>query len=218
MSYLKDGKPVIDGCMDSPAFHRNHTYIVDVIKSELNNNGGDVLEIASGSGQHALVYADALPHHVIWPSDFNSECIQSIAAWRSYEGKKNISVPFALDVSAKNWGLNAAGRPCDGLAAIISINMVHISPIAAAEGLFRGAGRYLGDGGKLFLYGPFKKNGVHTAPSNEEFDDWLRASNAEWGVRDLNELKTLAITSGLVFGRAASMPSNNFMLIFCKGK
>ena len=214
MDYREKGKLVSKGRMDTPAFHRNHTHVIDLLKTELLAEGGDVLEIGSGSGQHVLAYAGVFLEHLFWPSDLNMDHIKSIEAWREDEGPANLRAPFQLDVTAADWCMGAPDRPREGLSAIISLNMVHISPIEAAEGLFRGAGINLSAAGKLFLYGPFMKNGEHTAPSNAEFDNWLKNSNPTWGVRDICELEVFAELNGLLLDREASMPSNNFMLIF----
>ena len=214
MSYSEKIDQENDGRMDTPAFHRNHTHVVELLSAELTLKGGDILEIGSGSGQHALVYAKAFPTHVFWPSDFNQEHVLSIEAWRQSDGTDNLRAPFQLDVTMEDWGISTGGRPPSDLAGIISLNMVHISPITAAEGLFRGAGQYLGAAGKLFLYGPFKKDGEHTAPSNAEFDSWLRNNDPAWGVRDVGEVERIAAQHGLELERAAPMPANNFTLIF----
>lgn len=208
--------------MDTPAFHRNHEFIIALLKEELADSEGDILEIASGSGQHALAFSKALPGHVIWPSDFNPEHVKSIKAWRdagrNAEGNENLRPPFQLDVTLKDWGIDAPNRPSQNLRAIINLNMVHISPIQTAQGLFRGAGHALAKTGKLFLYGPFKKNGAHTAPSNAEFDQTLRARDPAWGIRDMSELEGIAEQHGLRLNRAQPMPANNFTLIFSRGK
>ena len=200
--------------IDTPAFHKNSPYIVDVLKPEFRSKGGNILEIASGSGQHALVFANTFSEHIFWPSDLKIDHLHSIEEWRQDAVSNNLRSPFELDVSNKNWGIGDVDRPPDGLDAIININMVHISPIEAAKTLFWGAGQYLGKLGKLILYGPFMKNGKHTAPSNAEFDDHLRHNNASWGIRDIKEVSAFANSNKLFLDRLIPMPSNNFMLIF----
>ena len=204
--------------IDTPAFHRNSPYIVDVLKSEFRSKGGNILEIASGSGQHVLVFANTFSEHIFWPSDLNMDHLHSIEAWRPDAVLNNLRPPFKLDVSNKNWGIGDVDRPPKGLDAIININMVHISPIEAAKNLFWGAGQHLGKLGQLILYGPFTKNGQHTAPSNIEFDDHLRRNNASWGIRDIKEVSTFANSNKLFLDRLVPMPSNNFMLIFRRSK
>jgi hypothetical protein len=200
--------------IDTPAFHRNHSYIIEVLKSELVSGQGNIMEIASGSGQHAMVFANTFPEYVFWPSDLNPGHIRSIEAWRQDAGVDNLKPPFKLDVLEKNWGIGEVDRPPDGLDAIININMVHISPIETAENLFKGSCLHLGINGKLILYGPFMKNGAHTAPSNSDFDNRLREGNPSWGIRDIEEVSTFAKLNHLVLNRLVPMPSNNFMLIF----
>ncbi len=216
MSYAEKGIKVSDGQMDTPAFHRNHTFIVDVLKSELVETHGHILEVGSGSGQHAVQYATAFPNLAIWPTDLNPAHVQSIEAWRAAAGLPNIRPSFQLDVTAKSWGIGAPDRPPQGLAGMISLNMIHISPIEVAENLFRGAGVHLAKGGKFFLYGPFKFDGGHTAPSNAQFDEYLRAQDPAWGVRDMAELEGFAQQNKLMLDRTVEMPSNNFILIFSR--
>jgi len=213
---VRKNKLMACDCIDTPAYHRNCIHIVEVLKSELKSDNGDILEIASGSGQHALAFARAFPNYIFWPSDISADYLNSIEAWRKNKPLENLKAPFKLDVLARSWNMGEINRPPGVFDAIININMVHISPIQAAEGLFRGSSKYMGEDGKLFLYGPFKINGEHTAQSNREFDEILRARNSTWGLRDLEELSDLALTFKLVLQRRVSMPSNNFVLIFCR--
>jgi SAM-dependent methyltransferase len=218
MNYTEQGELKDQGRMDTPAFHRNHEFIVDLLKQELAECTGDVLEVGSGSGQHALAFAKALPDLNFWPTDFNPEHLVSINAWRREDNSKNLKPAAQLDVAALDWRLGREECPPDKFAAMISLNMVHISPISVAEGLFRGAGLHLSAAGKLFIYGPFKEDGVHTASSNAEFDAFLKARNPDWGVRDIIDLENFARQYGLVLDRRTAMPANNFTLIFCRGK
>ncbi|MBT3989304.1 MAG: DUF938 domain-containing protein [Rhodospirillaceae bacterium] len=214
MSYTEPREQKSDGRMDAPAFHRNQEFIVALLKDNLSGIEGDVLEVASGSGQHAVAFAAALPHLNFWPTDLNPENLISIDAWQADRRLTNLSTAAQLDVAEPKWSLDQEKTLPEKFSAIISLNMVHISPIAVAQGLFRGAGKHLNERGRLFVYGPFKKNGEHTAPSNAEFDVSLRAQNPEWGVRDQSELEEFAQANGLVLDQAAAMPSNNFTLIF----
>lgn len=216
MSYTEKGIEGGDGRMDAPAFHRNHTFIVDVLRSELAQTRGHVLEVGSGSGQHSVQYAKAFPNITFWPTDLNLNHVQSIEAWRQFEGLENIGRPAQLDVTDAAWKFGEQDHPPENLVAMISLNMIHISPLEVAENLFRGAGEYLAAAGKLFLYGPFKINGVHTAPSNAEFDATLKAQDPAWGVRDIGELEEFAQFNNLVLDRRVPMPANNFILIFSK--
>ena len=155
---------VISERIDTPAFHKNFPYIIEVLKTEFGANSGNILEIASGSGQHALFFANTFPAIVFWPSDLKSYHLQSIEAWRQDATLDNLRPPFQLDVLKKNWGIGEVDRPPDGLDAIININMIHISPIEAARNLFWGSSVHLGINGKLILYGPFpdQANAVST--------------------------------------------------------
>jgi hypothetical protein len=214
MVHAKKETQFIIGRIDTPAFHRNSSHIVEVLKSEFGAGSGNILEIASGSGQHVAVFANTFPEYIFWPSDLNPDHIRSIEAWRRDAAVGNLRSPFKLDVLEKNWGIGEVDRPPDGLDAIININMVHISPIETAENLFKRSSVHLRINGKLILYGPFKKNGKHTAPSNAEFDNRLRSSNPSWGVRDIEEVSAFANFNQLALDRLVPMPSNNLMLVF----
>jgi len=203
--------------MDTPAFHRNHKFVAEVLEQHLSAATGDVLELASGSGQHVVVFANALPNLTFWPSDLESEQVQSINTWRQESDCANIESAIHLNVTDQNWGFGVENRPPDKLTAIINLNMVHISPIEVAEGLFRGAGQYLQSDGRLFLYGPFKHDGRHNSAGNAQFDDNLRRQNPEWGVRDIKELEIFAADNGLALDKSIDMPANNFTLVFGRG-
>ena len=194
----------------APAAERNRDAILTVLARVLPSSGV-VLEIASGTGQHALHCAAALPHMVWQPSDPDAAARDSIAAWRAHAGAANLNAPLAIDVTRNDWGI---GR----VAAMVCINMIHIAPWEAAEALFRGAGERLDAGGVLYLYGPYRRNGAHTAPSNEAFDAQLRATDARWGVRDLEAVTALAEKAGFALVETVAMPANNFSLVFRKGE
>jgi SAM-dependent methyltransferase len=166
-----------------------------------------VLEIASGSGEHAIYFAAALPHLTWQPSDPDPDARESIAAYRAAIAQPNVLPPLVLDAAASNWPVTQAD-------VIVAINMIHIAPWAAAEGLIAGAERLLPAGGVLFLYGPFRERGQHTAPSNAAFDESLRARNSEWGVRDLDEVAALASRHGLALEERVAMPANNLSVVF----
>jgi SAM-dependent methyltransferase len=170
---------------------------------------GTVLEIASGTGQHAIHFAAALPHLVWQPSDLDDEARASIAAWTAHSGLANVRPPLALDVRDASWGIEAA-------AAIVCINMIHISPWASAQALIGGAGRLLGAGGVLVLYGPYRRGGAHTAPTNAAFDEQLQRRNPAWGVRDMEDVVALADAAGFDADEPVEMPANNFSLVFRK--
>jgi|SRR5262245_52632389 len=192
--------------LSSPAALRNRGPILDVLRRVLPARG-TVLEIASGSGEHAVHFAAGLPHLTWQPSDLAEDARASIAAYRDAANLPNLRRAIALDATAPSWLLTRAD-------AIVSINMIHIAPWSATEGLMAGAERLLGPGGVLFLYGPFKEDGRHTAPSNAAFDATLRRSNTEWGVRDLGEVAALAGRHGLDFEERVAMPANNLSVVF----
>lgn len=192
----------------APATERNRDAILAVLRRVLPDSGV-VLEVASGTGQHAAYFAEALPQLVWQPSDPDATARDSIAAWAADAGLANLREPLALDVRREPWGIDTA-------AAIVCINMIHIAPWAAAEALFAGAGRLLADGGVLYLYGPYKRDGKHTAPSNAAFDAQLRYSNQDWGVRDLEAVVTLAESAGFTLAEVVEMPANNLSVVFRK--
>ncbi len=195
-----------DARRSAPSVQRNREPILGVLGRVLPA-AGLVLEAASGTGEHARFFAEKLPALVWQPSDPDEDNRASIAAWRQETALPNLLAPIALDVTWERWPLERA-------AAMLNINMVHIAPWAACEGLMRGAGRVLPPGAPLVLYGPFRRGGRHTAPSNEAFDQGLRARNAAWGVRDLGEVERVAAAAGLVLREIVEMPSNNLSLVF----
>jgi len=214
VEFGKDGRPVQpDGRLDAQAFHRNHLAIWDVLNQFLVGQSGDVLEAGSGTGQHVVHFARQTPDIIWWPSDLNPQHLKSIAAWRRHAGVSNIRDPRRVDLSEAQWWREDGSGP-GPLRAIVCANVIHIAPWRVAEGLFAGAARYLGDDGWLFLYGPFKRNGEHTAPSNAAFDESLKTGNPEWGVRDIADLETLADGVGLVLRDTFEMPANNMILVF----
>ena len=189
-----------------PHVARNRDPIFEVLRRVLPRQGL-VLEIASGGGEHAAYFASNLPG-VIWqPTDANSEMFESIAAHRAAAGVANLLAPLHLDVTSQQW-------PVERADAMVCCNMIHISPWAATEGLIAGAGRTLPRGGPLYLYGPYKIDGRHTAPSNQDFDARLRAQNPLWGVRDLTEVSRLAERHSLALAETVPMPANNLSVIF----
>ncbi|BFG76985.1 DUF938 domain-containing protein [Paraburkholderia terrae] len=192
----------------APSAERNREPILAVLERVLPATG-TVLEVASGTGQHAIHFAAALPHLVWQPSDLDDEARASIAAWTAHSGLANVRPPLALDVRDASWGIEAA-------AAIVCINMIHISPWASAQALIGGAGRLLGPGGVLFLYGPYRRGGAHTAPTNAAFDEQLQRRNPAWGVRDMEAVVALADAAGFDADEPVEMPANNFSLVFRK--
>jgi SAM-dependent methyltransferase len=168
---------------------------------------GTVLEIASGSGEHAVHFASALSHLVWQPTDPDEQARRSIAAHAAQAGLPNLLPPLELDAAAAAW-------PVAHADAIVSINMIHIAPWSAAEGLMAGAARLLPPGSPLYLYGPYREHGRHTTPSNAAFDESLKARDPAWGVRDLDEVVALANRHGLALSRTVAMPANNLSVVF----
>jgi SAM-dependent methyltransferase len=212
VEFGKDGTPPAEeGRLDAPAFHRNAEPLWQALSARMPREGA-LLEIGSGTGQHAALYAPRVPHLSWHPSDIYDTHITSIAAWRQQAGAANLQPPQRVDLTDVDWTW-APGGP---LAAMLCVNVLHISPWRVSENLFAGAGRLLGPGGTLFVYGPFMRDGAHTAPSNAAFDASLRAQNPEWGVRDIRDLDRLAVASGLAPAEIVQMPANNFVLVFAR--
>lgn len=195
-----------DHGLSAPSVLRNRDPILAVLR-EVLKDAGSVLEVASGTGEHAVYFAAAMRHLTWQPTDQDPQALRSIAAHRRTSGLDNVLEPLVLDASAADW-------PVERVDAVVAINMVHISPWRATVGLMAGAGRVLPPGGVLYLYGAYKENGAHSAPSNEAFDRDLRRRNPEWGVRDLEEVVELARTHGLELAAKVPMPANNLSLIF----
>jgi Protein of unknown function (DUF938) len=220
VEFGKDGRPVEpDGRLDAPAFHRNHQAIRTVLQPFLAGKAGDVVEAGSGTGQHVVDFARHMPEITWWPSDLNEQHLRSIAAWRGHAGLANIRAPLRIDLADPAWCPEMHdGRGPAKLLVVFCANVIHIAPWRVAEGLFAGTGRYLGADGRLFLYGPFKRAGKHTAISNAVFDTSLRDTNPEWGVRDIEDLERLADSVGLALIEIAEMPANNLTLVFERSK
>jgi hypothetical protein len=198
----------LPGARVSPAVARNTGPILDILRVHLAARAR-VLEIASGSGEHAVALSRAMPGTGWTPSDPSSEARASIAAWAAEAGLPNLNPPLALDAA------DPATWPDDVFHAVVCANMIHISPWAATEGLMAGAGRVLANpGGLLVVYGPFREADVPLAPSNAAFDDSLKARDASWGLRDRDAVVALARRHGLHLTRRVEMPANNLMLLF----
>lgn len=199
----------------APATQRNREPILEVLQRILPNTG-TILEIASGTGEHAVFFAPRLPGRKWLPTDIHYLSLASISAWGKYSPSDNIYSPILLDVCENIWAIEQENQYLAEITAIVSINMIHISPWAACLGLMAGAGRILPPNGILYLYGPFKQNGQHTAPSNAAFDEMLKSQNPEWGVRDLEEVIAVAKMQNLHWRETVSMPANNLSVIFEK--
>lgn len=205
--FLLDAGP--EAKRHAPATERNRDAIADVLRGLLPAHG-PVLEIASGTGEHIVHFARLFPALTWQPSDPDPLGLQSIAAWAAESGLPNIAPPVQLDARTTNWPVLSA-------QAVLCINMVHIAPWTATEGLMAGAGRLLLAGAPLYLYGPFKRQGVETAASNMAFDTNLRAQNPDWGLRSLDDVERCALAHGLTLDEVIDMPANNLSVIFRRG-
>jgi len=203
----------MDPRLSSPAARRNRDPILAVLRRMLPAQGA-VLELASGSGEHAVWLAAHLPGLLFQPSDPDPASRASISAWIAHEGLPNVRAPLAVDAADEDWTL--PGEIAERLVAILCINMTHVAPWQATLGLLRGAGRMLRSGGVLYLYGPYKREGRDTAPSNAAFDASLRARDPAWGVRDLEDVVAAAGRAGLVVASVEEMPANNLSVVFRK--
>ena len=190
----------------APATQRNRDVILDVLRRTLPTTGL-VLEIAGGSGEHAVHFAANLPDLAFQPTDPNPEALASIAAWIEATGARNVRPPIQLDVCQPFW-------PIANAAAIVCINMIHISPWEATQGLMSGAAAILPAGAPLYLYGPYLRGGVETAPSNLAFDRSLRERNPAWGIKRLEDVAAAARSAGFTGPDVTEMPANNLSVVF----
>lgn len=192
----------------SPSSARNKEPLLEVIKRVFPRKGL-VLEIASGAGEHASFIAPALGHIDWQPSEFDAGLLDSINAHASFDGAKSVRPAIQLDVTRYPW-------PVENVSAILNCNMIHISPWLVTEGLMKGAGLVLKSGGIMVMYGPYKRAGKHTAPSNAAFDENLRGRDASWGIRDLEDVVALAEVNGLIPQDIIEMPANNLSIVYSK--
>ncbi len=204
-----DPQQTPSGALHAAATERNREPILEVLRGALPPKGL-VLEIASGTGQHVVHFAQALPDLLWQPTDPSPAHLDSIRAWTASAAVGNVAAPLALDVERWPWPLTRAD-------AILNINMIHIAPWSAAEALFHGAARVLPPSGLLFLYGPFMRDGRHTADSNQRFDERLRGEDPRWGVRDLVDVEAAAAAAGFPAPEIVAMPANNLSLLFRRG-
>lgn len=202
-------RPLPGDRLTSPAAARNKVPILEVLRCVLPATGS-VLEVASGTGEHAAFLAAELPSLSWQPSDPDPAARASISAWAAHLGSpENLRPPLALDAAGDDWPIAAAD-------AVVCVNMIHISPWASCRGLMRGAARILPHGGILYLYGPYRVGGLHTAPSNEAFDRGLQSQDPSWGVRDLEAVAAEAEKNGLILIETVPMPANNLSVVFRK--
>lgn len=214
----------------APAALRNREAIAGVL-GEWLPRAGVVLEIASGTGEHAVYFAERFPKLEWQPSDVHPDALASIEAWRTASDHSNLRPPLVIDAAGADWPIESADAvlsikmdsdSCDdpksagkgGFDVVINLNMVHISPWSAALGLLDGAARVLKPGGALILYGPWLQAGVQTAPSNLAFDQQLRERDSEWGLRRVEDFDAAASERGFALEQTRAMPANNLMLLF----
>lgn len=195
-----------DNRLVSPSAERNKWPIADLLKRILPDQG-TVIEISSGTGQHVVHFAREIPGLIWQPSERDASSIQSIERWIAAESLPNILAPLRIDVTERPW-------PARNAAAIVCLNMIHIAPWSATEGLIQGAESLLGQGGVLFLYGPYRRQGRPTAPSNEAFDEQLRSRNLEWGLRNVEDVARHAKLHSFGPPEIHEMPANNLSLVF----
>ena len=209
------GEPDDSDRRDAAAFHRNHAPIWAVLSGFLKDKSGDVLELGSGTGQHVVEFARQSPAITWWPSDTIDSHLRSIAAWRAHAGLANVRAPIRIDLAdhARPW--TTPGLP-EQFLGVVCANVIHIAPWPVALGLFALAGKRLKPDGRLFLYGPFMRDGSHTAPSNADFDASLRERDPSWGVRDIADVTAAAAAEGLQPVDTVAMPANNMMLVFAR--
>ncbi len=205
-----------DGRLNAPAALRNQDAIKDVLCDIIKDKKGHVLEIGSGTGQHAIHFARHLPEITWWPSDPNDDHITSINAWTSYTQSENIKPAIKIDTSHP-WDLGEEGKPpLENLIGVFCANVCHISPWSVTEGLFLNAGSNLSTETCLILYGPFKRDGDFLSQGNIDFNQALRARNSEWGIRDTNDISICAKKNNLKLEKILDMPANNSTLILTK--
>lgn len=203
-----------DRRLEAPGFQGNGEAICEVVSELLGGKTGDVVEVGSGSGQHAALLASRLPGLSFWPSDYSEAQIGSINAWRRHAQSPNLMPATKLDVLWKPWRI--AGRPFDdrSLAAVLCINLIHIAAWEVALAVLQGSAPLLRPDGFLMFYGPFRRDDVQTAPSIAAYDDTLRSHNPAWGVPDLDELTAAARDAGLERHAVFDMPANNLMVAY----
>lgn len=205
---MSDDSPTADSRCSAPSAGRNREPILQVLRKVLPQSG-TVLEVAAGTGEHAVFFSRAFPHLDWWPTDIAPENLASIESWRTAEGGPNLQPARRLDVLSEEWPVSKAD-------ALVCINMIHIAPWECTEGLMAGAGRVLSPRGILVTYGPYRVDGAHTAPSNVEFEAWLKGKDPRFGVRDVGDVAAEAAARGLSLEQRIEMPANNFTLVFQK--
>jgi len=207
---MTENNPNSDARLDYPATGRNREAILEVLEKVLPKSGS-VLEVASGSGQHITWFAKAMNHLHWQPSDADADVFASINAWTTHEDVgDNVNPPLLIDGTMDIWPVGGIRD----LNAIICANMIHIAPWAACLGLLKNAGRILPAGGILYLYGPYRVGGQHTAQSNADFDQSLKSRNPDWGIRNLDDVAETALMEGFQLTKTVKMPANNLSVVF----
>lgn len=214
-NFAKDIGPAdITGRLDAPSFHNNKDGITAKFSELLGASDGSVLEIGSGTGQHVVTYAAALPGLAFWPSDPVDDHLTSIEAWRVASKLTNVMPATKLDCCQQDWSLCGSELAPKSLAAVIAINVIHIAPWAVAEAILEGAAKYLRPGGLMIFYGPYKTGGEHNSQGNIDFDAALRARNPAFGIRDIEDLTASAERIGLSSKAVYEMAANNKIVVF----
>lgn len=202
--------------INSPNYHRNIEPIQHIVLSELPAGKTRVLEIGSGSGQHTTALAIQAPDATFLPSDPDPDHRASITSWAHHLGTNNVNSPIAINADSDTWFGNEDEKYKSDFDILLCFNVIHITPFEVTKGLVTGASKYLKHGGKLILYGPYKVDGEHTAPSNQRFDQSLRMRNSSWGVRNIGDIEALGKNHGLDLKSFNPVPANNFMPVFIK--
>lgn len=196
------------------ATERNRDAILDVLHKHLVDKG-TILELGSGSGEHAVYMAPRFPSYDWQPSDFDPDNLASIEAWRESETVDNLLPAMHLDILDHRWPIEMLA-PAKPISAILAINIIHIAPWDVTQALINGAGRVLASGDTLYFYGPYKMDDEHTAASNVQFDAWLKDRDQSWGVRSMEDVSDIAYSFGFSKPEITPMPANNFSLVFKK--
>ena len=202
----------MDARQYAPATRRNREPIFNIL-SEVIQSNSNILEIASGTGEHAIFLTSKLQSCRWIPSEVSSQALESIVAWKNTCSLDNLELPLLIDVAQPGWQRQLIGQEIN---AMVNINMIHISPWQTCLGLLEGAGQILPNGGILYLYGPYKQDGEHTASSNASFDRSLRDRNPLWGVRDLEAVVAAAAEQNLTLQQVIAMPANNLSVVFSR--
>ena len=204
-------------CKDAPSFHRNIEPITKQLKNILPDTPADLLEVGSGTGQHAATLSGTFPNLTFWPSEYAEGNVASIDAWARHFNRSNVRPARQLDATSDDWRNTGTEMLPEVFAAITCFNVIHISPWEVTEGLFRGTSKLLTGDGHLILYGAYRINGEQVSESNVEFEKWLKSIDERNAVRDIGDVEAVANKNGLVLKDFHPMPANNFMPVFVRG-